>query len=53
MNSMPARTKSATLPLSDSAKAQTFATLVEAANAYITGSDADIRAALKAFANKQ
>lgn len=53
MNSMPARTKNATLPLSDAAKAQTFATLVEASNAYITGNDAEIRAALKAFANKQ
>jgi raffinose/stachyose/melibiose transport system substrate-binding protein len=53
MNSMPARTISATLPLSDAAKAQTFPTLVEAANSYITGNEANIIAALKSFANKQ
>lgn len=53
MNSMPARTVSATLPLSDAAKSGTFAELVGGANDYITGNETNIKAVLKAFANKQ
>lgn len=53
MNSMPAKTVSATLPLSDSAKSGSFTELVKAANYYITGNDTGIKAALDAFLEKQ
>jgi len=53
MNSMPGRTVSATLPLSDAAKATTFATLVAGANDYITGNEENIITVLTDFANLQ
>lgn len=53
MNSMPGRTKSATLPLSDAAKAGTFSELVKASNSYITADEAAIKEALTKFANMQ
>jgi len=53
MNSMPARTEGSTLPLSDSAKAGTFITLVSAANDFLTANEAAIRTALESFANAQ
>jgi raffinose/stachyose/melibiose transport system substrate-binding protein len=53
MNTMPARTVSATLPLSDACKAQTFSELVNAANHIITGNEAGIKAALQSFSGKQ
>lgn len=53
MNSMPARTVGATLPLSDSAKANTFGKLVAASNAYLTANDAEIKKALKEFKDAQ
>lgn len=53
MNSMPGRTKSATLPLSDASKAGTFSELVKASNSYITANEAEIKEALGKFANMQ
>lgn len=53
MNSMPARTAEATLPLSDAAKAGTFIHLVSAANDYLTANETAIKAALKIFADAQ
>ncbi len=53
MNTMPSRTKGATLPLSDAAKAGSFAELVSGANDYITGNETGIKAALEDFLSKQ
>lgn len=53
MNSMPGRTVSATLPLSDAAKSGTFVELVNASHDYLTANESKIIDALKAFANKQ
>ncbi|MDD4001047.1 MAG: extracellular solute-binding protein, partial [Bacilli bacterium] len=53
MNTMPSRTVSATLPLSDACKAQTFPELVNAANHIITGNEAGIKAAIASFSSKQ
>lgn len=53
MNSMPARTAEATLPLSDAAKAGTFIHLVSASNDFLTANEAAIKTALKTFADAQ
>lgn len=53
MNSMPSRTQSATLPLSDAAKAGTFAELVSASSYYLTANEQGIKDALTKFANLQ
>jgi len=53
MNTMPSRTIGATLPLSDAAKAGTFAELVNGANYFITGNESGIRDVLEEFLSKQ
>jgi len=53
MNTMPARTEAATLPLSDAAEAGSFAQLVSGANYYITSNLEGIRQALIDFAELQ
>jgi len=53
MNTMPGRTATATLPLSDAAKAGSFSELVKASNDYLTANDTGIIDALTAFINLQ
>lgn len=53
MNSMPSRTVGSTLPLSDAAKAGSFAELVNGANYFIQGDESGIKQVLEAFLNKQ
>lgn len=51
MNTMPARTAAATLPLSDAATAGSFTELVKKSAAYLDGSLDEIIEALESFAN--
>ena len=53
INNMPSRTDSATLPLGDTAKANTFKHLVDGSSAYLTANLTDMKAALKKFADAQ